>query len=298
MAENGKSRPDYTDDEMMIVCFAREITDGDILVQGVGAMMSAAGYMLAKMTHAPHAVLNFGVGNVMVLEAFPLSLLYLERDALRRGFFQYGMGEAMAELTSCWSSSILEFLRPAQVDMYGNFNNTVIGSYERPKVRLPGGAGIPDITGTRRKGLYLYTPRHDRRTFVKKLDFVTGAGFLRGESDEERHRLGLTGLGPVRMITNLGVFGFDGASRRMMVLSVHPGATPEDIRQNTEFDMLIPPGAPPTEPPTPEELRLIREEVDPLGLRKLEVLPSGKDRDALIRGIMEEELRGRTGSKS
>ncbi len=103
MATRAGSGPGYTDDELMIVCFAREISDGDILVQGVGAMMSAAGYMLAKMTHARHAILSFGVGNVMVLEAFPLSLLYLEREALRRGFFQYGMGEAMAELTSCWS---------------------------------------------------------------------------------------------------------------------------------------------------------------------------------------------------
>lgn len=295
--ERTASRPDYTEDEMMIVCFAREIADGDVLVQGVGAMMSAAGYLLAKKTHAPGAVLNFGVGNTVVSEAFPLSLLYLERDVLRRSFFQYGMGEAMTELTSCWSPLILEFLRPAQVDMYGNFNNTVIGTYGHPKVRLPGGAGIPDITGTRKKGLYLYTPRHNRRTFVNKLDFVTGVGFLRGGSQDERLRLGLSGLGPVRMITNLGIFGFDEESRRMMVQSIHPGVTVRDIQQNTEFEMIIPPKTPETVPPSDDELRLIREEIDPMGLRKLEILPAGKDRDALIKGIMDKEMQVRTGGR-
>jgi hypothetical protein len=170
-----------------------------------------------------------------------------------------------------------EFFRPAQVDAAGNFNNLAFGQdYRRPRLRLPGSGGIPDVT-TFIDEIHLYVPRHSRVTFVEKLDFLSGMG----HNPARRH-----GQGPRYLISDLGQFDFAGG--RLRLISWHPGASPERIQAKTGFQLEIAPNAGETLPPTSEELRLLREEIDPLGIRRLESL-SGAARRSLMHEIISRE---------
>jgi len=179
----------------------------------------------------------------------------------------------------------IEFFRPAQIDQYGNTNNICIGDYSKPKIRLPGCAGIADFSMFYSRGQFLYTPRHDIRTFVpsEKLFFVSGVGFQNGKPSI------CGGAGPQCMITNLAYLTFDDETKRMTVATVHPGVNIEDVKNSTGFELLVSKNLKETIPPSLKEVRLLREKVDPLGIRKLEVL-SGKERMALLNEIIEEEL--------
>jgi glutaconate CoA-transferase subunit B len=155
------------------------------------------------------------------------------------------------------------FLGGAQIDPYGNLNSTVIGDYDRPKARLPGSGGAADLaTGAWRT---LVITLHDRRRFVPKLDFLTTPGYLTGKGAREAAGLP-EGTGPYKIITNLAVLGFDSETRRMRIDSVHPGVTVDRVRENTGFDLEIAPDVGETEPPTADQIRILREEVDPLRL--------------------------------
>jgi glutaconate CoA-transferase subunit B len=155
----------------------------------------------------------------------------------------------------------------AQLDMYGNANNSVIGSdYHAPKVRLPGTAGLGDM-GSIGKLLYYWNPNHNPRSLVEKVDFVSAAGYLGG--GDERENLGLTG-GPQAVVTNLAVLDFDPETKRMRLQSVHPGVTNEQVQEATGFELMIPDDVPETAVPTEEQIRLIRDEIDPDGMRKRE----------------------------
>ena len=154
--------------------------------------------------------------------------------------------------------------RGAQMDARGNVNNTVIGPYETPKVRLPGGGGMADL-GSMIPKIYLWNTTHNTRTFVEQLDFRSGIGW--GDGGDHRETLGLPG-GPQLCITNLCVFDFHPESRRMRVASLHPGVTIGEVQESTGFEVLVPGGEiPTTERPTEEELRILREEVDPTSAR-------------------------------
>jgi glutaconate CoA-transferase, subunit B len=156
----------------------------------------------------------------------------------------------------------------AQLDMYGNANNSVIGSdYHAPKVRLPGTAGRGDM-GSLGKRLFYWNTNHNPRSLVERVDFRSAAGYLDG--GDERERLGL-GPGPEVVVTNLAVLDFEPESKRMRLVSVHPGVTVEQVREATGFELLVPDGdVPETTPPTDEQVRLLREEIDPDGLCKRE----------------------------
>ena len=140
---------------------------------------------------------------------------------------------------------------------------TVIGDWERPKVRLPGSGGANDV------GLFcwqtLYNLRNQStRTFVNQLDFITTPGWLGGPGQREQAGLPAN-CGPYRVITQLGVYGFDQTTKRLMLLSLHPGITIDEVQANSEFEILIPDKVPVTEPPTENERRILRD-IDPTGM--------------------------------
>jgi len=155
------------------------------------------------------------------------------------------------------------FLGCAQIDMDGNINTSLIGTeYQRPKARLPGSGGANDLASLCWKTLVI-TP-HDRRRFSPKLDFLTTPGYLTGPGAREKAGLPAD-TGPYKVITTLAVLGFDPATKRMRVESLHPGITKEDVVANTGFELLFVDPLPVTAEPTDQELKILREEVDPQG---------------------------------
>jgi len=273
---------EYTTDELLTVLMAREVRNDDIMIVGVATPMVWAAFTLAKVTHAPDAIYHYIMGNTFVNEARQVSLLYLEMNTARAYRFQ-NSGECTLESLPSDKLTTIEWFRPGQVDQYGNTNNICIGDWSRPKVRLPGCAGIADFSMFYSRGSFLYIPRHDARTFVPKIDFISGVGFPEGKPSI------CGGSGPQCVITNLAYLTFDDETKRMKVGTIHPGITLEEIRKSTGFELLVPEGVRETIPPTEQEIDILRNKVDPLGIRKLEVL-AGKEREVLLKKIIEKEL--------
>ena len=265
----------FTVDELICACISRQLVDGEIVAQGLATPLVAAGYLLARLTHAPNLRFASAIGQALCEEWAPLGLarvedLWLDKALVGRGFIS-----AAVELLPRVAPR--EFFRPAQIDAQGNFNNVAFGDdYDRPYLRLPGVGGIPDVSNFS-DHVYIYVPRHSKVTFVERVDFVSGLG----HSPERKQ-----GKGPIYCITNMGQF--DWANGRMRLTSYHPGITPERIQKRTGFELEIAPDMHETPPPTAEEVRLLREEIDPLGIRLLELL-GGAARKDLIRDILQKE---------
>jgi acyl CoA:acetate/3-ketoacid CoA transferase beta subunit len=275
---------DYTVDEIMTVLMAREVRNDDVMIVGVATPMVWAAFTLAKLTHAPDAIYHYIMGNTFVMEARQVSLLYLEMNTARAYRFQDSVECTLESLPSDKLTTI-EFFRPAQIDQYGNTNNICIGDWEKPKIRLPGAAGILDFSMFYARGSFLYTPRHDKRTFVPTEDlfFISGVGFPDGKPSV------CGGSGPQCVITNLGYLDFEERSNCMRLSTIHPGIDVDKVKESTGFELLIPENLKETKPPTEKELKLLREKVDPLKIRKLEVL-SGREREELLEEIIQKEL--------
>lgn len=275
---------DYTVDEMMTVLMAREVKNDDVMIVGVATPMVWAAFTLAKVTHAPDAIYHYIMGNTFVSEPRQVSLLYLEMNTARAYRFQNSVECTLESLPSDKLTTI-EFFRPAQIDQYGNTNNICIGDWHQPKIRLPGAAGILDFSMFYSRGSFLYTPRHDIRTFVptEKLDFISGVGFPDGKPSM------CGGAGPQCVITNLAYLDFEKNEYRMRVKSIHPGIDIDIVKESTGFDLNLPKKLKETTPPTIKELELLRDKVDPLNIRKLEVF-AGKEREALLNSVIEKEL--------
>jgi glutaconate CoA-transferase subunit B len=240
-----------------------------------------AGFFLAKMTHAPNLLFASAIGMALTTHWSPLAISAVERGLQDHILIAPSFAQLVCEILP--TLQFKEFLRPAQIDAQGNTNNVAIGNYHHPRVRLPGSGGIPDVTSFS-ANTYLYNPRHGRASFVEKLDFISGVGV---GPEEERRRLGIVSPGPRALLTDLGVFDFEGG--RMRLLSYHPGTTIERIQARTGFPIAIASDVHETPPPSEEEVRLLREVIDPLGVRKLETL-GGADRWALLREIAQKEL--------
>ena len=275
---------DYTTDEMMTVLMAREVRNDDVMIVGVATPMVWAAFTLAKLTHASDAIYHYIMGNTFVQEARQVSLLYLEMNTARTYRFQDSVECTLESLPSDKLTTI-EFFRPAQIDQYGNSNNICIGDWKKPKIRLPGAAGILDFSMFYSRGSFLYTPRHDKRTFVPTEDifFISGVGFPDGKPSI------CGGSGPQCVITNLGYLDFEEKSKHMRISTIHPGVDIETVKGSTGFELVIPQNLKETKPPTVKELKLLREKVDPLRIRKLEVL-SGNEREELLDDIIQKEL--------
>jgi glutaconate CoA-transferase subunit B len=257
---------DWTVDELMVTRVARIFADGDQVVNGMASFIPVCAYMLARRTHAPDLVWLAGAVGLDPRPArVPASTL--ESD-LWRDSVMY-----LEQYEDFWSWALKPGLlakfmvRGAQIDMHGNANNSVVGAdYHRPKVRLPGTAGMGDM-GSIGKRLFYWTTTHDPRTLVERVDWVSCAGWLGG--GDERERLGLRG-GPELVVTNLAVMDFAPGSRRMRIRTVHPGVGVDEVRAATGFELLVAEDVGETPPPSPEEVRLIREEIDPDGVRRSE----------------------------
>jgi acyl CoA:acetate/3-ketoacid CoA transferase beta subunit len=273
---------DITPDEMMVVCMARQVEDGEVVAQGLATPLVAAAYLLARRTHAPNLYFTSAIGQSICRNPAPLGLTRIESLWLDRALTQAGFVRAVADVLPTLRPK--EYFHPAQVDPFGNFNNIAFGQdYCRPRLRLPGVGGIPDVT-TFISDIYLYVPRHSRLTFVPKVDFISGLGY---------HPVRTHGAGPRALTSDLGQFDF--ADGKMRLISYHPGVSVEHIRAKTGFEIPIAPQVCETPPPSGEEVRLLREEIDPLGIRRLELL-SGAKRRALLQEIIrrESELLVRT----
>jgi glutaconate CoA-transferase subunit B len=279
----------FTPDEMMVVCMARQIEDGEVVAQGLATPLVAAAYLLARHTHAPNLYFLSAIGQGICRQPAPIGLTRVESLWLDRAITNVGFVRGVADVMP--SLFPKEYFRPAQVDPHGNFNNIAFGNnHHNPRLRLPGTGGIPDVT-TYLSDICLYVPRHSRVTFVPKLDFLSGLGH-----NPARTR----GEGPSFLVTNLGVFDFafdetsansketsDGVHdsqsqiKRMRLVSYFPGVEISRIQAKTGFDLLIKPNVSQTVPPTSEELHLLREVIDPLGIRRLESLSGTKRRELL-----------------
>ena len=244
---------DYSPTEMMIVASARQLAGERVCFVGVGPPNIACN--LAKRTVAPDLELVYEAG---VFGAEPARLpLSIGDPSLVTGALQVtGMFDLFASYLQAGLIDV-GFLGASQIDPRGNINTTVIGPYDQPKVRLPGSGGACEIAINARK-IFVIMPQ-SKRSFVEKVDFVTSPGHVEGGRPATWR-----GDGPTVVVTNLGVYRFS-LGGEMEVESLHPGVTTEDLRDNTGWEMRIPMDVEQTAPPTTEELRLIREELDPEG---------------------------------
>jgi acyl CoA:acetate/3-ketoacid CoA transferase beta subunit len=266
---------EYTTDDLICVCIARQVQDGEVLAQGLATPLVAAGYLLARYTHAPNAYFASAIGQSICREGAPLGLASIEALWLNKAVITFGFVRAAADLLPRMKPK--EFFRPGQVDRHGNFNNIAFGKdYRKPRLRMPGTGGIPDVT-TYLDGIYLYVPRHSRVTFVEKLDFCSGLGH-----SDARAR----GHGAIYLVSNLGEFDF--IEGKMRLIRNFPGVSVERIKAKTGFEIEITPELKETNPPTKEEVELLREKIDPLGIRHLEGM-TGSARRKAMRRILEKE---------
>ncbi len=261
----------------MVVCMARQVEDGEVVVQGIATPLVAAAYMLARKTHAPNLYFASAIGQGICKHPAPLSINQIESLWLDRAITNIGFVRTATDILP--SLRPKEFFRPAQVDLHGNFNNLAIGTdYNQPRLRLPGSGGIPDVT-TFGDHILLYVPRHSRVTFVPKLDFLSGLGY---------HPARVQGTGPRYLVSDLGQFDF--ANGRMRLISYHPGVGLETILKKTNFELEIDPNLVETEPPTAREIDLLRNVIDPLEIRRLELLGGPKRKKLLAKILLAEKI--------
>jgi len=250
--------PDYTPVEMMICAAATYLENNALVVVGTGAPCAAA--MLAQKTTAPQLMLMFEAGGIgPQLPRMPISV----GDS--RTFYRGLLATSMSDIMETCQRGLVDytFLGGAQIDPYGNLNSTQIGSdYEKPTVRLPGSGGANDL-GSLCWRILVMTP-HDRRRFVPKLDFITTPGYLDGPGAREAAALPAGG-GPYKVITDLAVLGFHEETRRMQLESLHPGVELATVEAQTGFQLGTQEPLEQTPLPTPEQLEILRTEVDPHG---------------------------------
>jgi glutaconate CoA-transferase, subunit B len=241
----------YQPSEMMTIAAARALRNEDVCFVGIGLPSAAAN--LARLTHAPDITLIYESGTIATRpDVLPLSIGDGElcKTALTT--------TAVVEMFRYWLQGgrmTIGFLGGAQIDRFANLNTTVIGRYEKPKTRLPGGGGAPEIASA--CGEIFIIMNQSPRSFVDKLDFITSMGH--GEGGDHRARLGLKTKGPTRLITDLCIFEPDPISKEMTVTSIHPGLSRDRIAQNTGWPVRFASRVIDTPAPTEDELKTLRD---------------------------------------
>jgi glutaconate CoA-transferase subunit B len=236
---------------MMTVAAARALRNEDVCFVGIGQPSAACN--LARYTHAPDIVLIYESGTLGTRPTvLPLSI---------------GDGElcetalttvSVPEMFRYWLQGgriTVGFLGGAQIDRFANLNTTVVGPYDKPKVRLPGGGGAPEIASA--CGEIFIIMAQSKRSFAAKLDFITSMGH--GEGGDHRARLGLKTKGPTKLVTDLCIFEPDPQTKEMTVTSIHPGITRDQINDNTGWPVGYAANVIETKPPTADELKVLRD---------------------------------------
>ena len=246
----------YTLREMMAVAAAREIRDGDIVFCGTGISMLAA--MAAKHISAPESVIFFETGAIdSRLEEVPMAV------ADPRVMFWTSVNGSLADSFATMQNRftgrrVVGIMGAAQIDRYGNLNSTVIGDYARPKVRFSGSGGACDVASFVDRTIIFM--QQEKRKFVEKVDYLTSPGWLDGP--DGRRRAGLAEGGPQTVITNMAVMGFDAQTRQMLLRGTYPGIEPGQVLDNMGFAVDVSESRP-VDPPTVQELKILREVCDP-----------------------------------
>ena len=260
----------FTPDEMMTIAASRALTDDDVCFVGIGAPSAACN--LARLLHAPNMVLIYESGTIGTRpQVLPLSI---------------GDGElcetalttvAVPEMFRYWLQGgriTIGFLGAAQLDKFGNINTTVIGDYGKPKTRLPGGGGAPEIASSSAR--VFITMKQSMRGMVKKIDFFTSFGH--GAGGAARTRLGLATRGPALLITDLAVWEPDAQSKEFTVRSIHPGVSKEQVQASCGWQVRYADNVETTQPPTAQELGVLRD------LHKRTAIAHGLRDEAASRG--------------
>jgi glutaconate CoA-transferase subunit B len=248
------SAPEYNPNELLICTASRLMPDSTTAFIGTGIPMLAAS--LAQKMHAPNlvAIFEFG-GTGAILEDLPLAV------GERRTFHRAVAASGILDTVETAQRGFVEygFLGGAQIDPFGNLNSTVIGDHDKPKVRLPGSGGGNDVGSHCWRTIALM--QHDSRRFVEKIDFITTPGYLDGPGAREKAGLP-PDTGPYRVVTTLAVLGYHPESKRMMLLATQPGVSVEQVLENTGFELQLADVIESSPPPSEEELRILRDEVD------------------------------------
>ncbi len=248
---------EYTHSELMAVAGARELQDHQIVAVGLGLPVVAT--FLAKQTHAPHMTMLFELG---VIDAEPIETGVGLADP--RVWYR---AKVLSSFTDILGTVLhkgrvdVGFLGGLEVDQYGNLNTTLVGDPRGKFRHMIGSGGANDIASLAKKTVIII--RHEARKLRQTIAFITSPGYLEG--GDSRIRVGLSG-GPSRVITDKAIFGFDPLTKQMTIISIHPGNTLDDVLKTMGFTPQVPAHIPFTEPPTAEQLRLIREVIDRQGV--------------------------------
>lgn len=241
----------YSADEMMTVAAARMLRNGAVCFVGIGLPSTAAN--LARLTHAPEAVLVYESGPIGAKPpVLPLSIgdgnLAETADTVvsTPEIFRYWLQGGRIDVG---------FLGAAQLDRFANINTTVIGPYDKPTVRLPGAGGAPEISSSAKEVLIVV--KQSKRTLVERLDFITSVGFMTG--GHAREAAGLPGKGPVAVITDLCILRPNPVTRELKVTSIHPGVDRQTIVASTGWNLQFAEECVQTEPPSAHELETLRD---------------------------------------
>jgi glutaconate CoA-transferase subunit A len=266
----------------MATCLSREYDNASICSVGSVSPLAMVSYLLAKKTHSPKLTIISLNGGFIDIDFHPMSLTLAE--ALEFGSAKIWWG---ADETYHWyyqqGRITHEVITVAQLDVHGRTNNAWIRSNGK-MIRLPGQGGMADVSNLH-QNFILYLTRHSIERFVEAVEFCSASrGLL---SDEQRNQAGLQ-PGKVRLISDLGIFDLDLMEKRFRLVSIHPGLSLDQVRAQTGGEFLVADQMPFTESPSKDDLRRIREEVDPFAIRRLEFLP-GRERSKMIQRILDSE---------
>ena len=244
----------FTPSELMAVSGARELEDRQVVAVGIGLPMVAS--FLAKKSHAPNMTILFELG---VIDPEPIHTGVGLADP--RVWYR---AKALSSFVDILGTILhrgrvdVGFLGGLEVDQFGNLNTTLVGDPKGKFRHMVGSGGANDIASCAKKTILIM--RQEERKFRETISFITSPGFVSG--DDSRKKAGLDG-GPSRVITDKAIYGFHPETKKMMLISIHPGNSLKDVTSTLGFQPVIPSQVPFTEPPAPEQLRLIREVIDP-----------------------------------